>query len=65
MTSNLPPYTIAIFWDRGFENVAIKRLSGHWDLVGTGSYWFDTDEELFEAWPTVEIVGEGIWPEKT
>ena len=66
MTTELPPYTVAVY--RPFPNprqelVAIKRLSGHWDIVGTGEYWFDTDEELFEEWPEVMIVGEGIWPE--
>lgn len=67
--SPLPPYTIAVQkfpWIQGpnqeTEIVAVKRLDGHWDLVGDESYWFNNDEELFEQWPEVEIIGVGIWP---
>ena len=65
MTSPLPPYTVAVFKDhRGIERIAVKRIGGHWDVIAADEDWFDSDAELFEAWPEVEIRGEGIWPKK-
>lgn len=62
MTEPLPPYTIAVYKHKNYELIAVKRLSGYWDIVGTDEYWFDSDEQLFEEWPELMIVGEGIWP---
>lgn len=64
MTDPLPPYTVAVYKQGDYEDIAIKRLTGYWDLVGRGDFWFDSDQEMFDAWPTVEILGEGIWPQE-
>jgi hypothetical protein len=63
MISPLPPYTIAVYKTQRRELVAVKRISGHWDIAGLEE-WFESDEELFEAWPDLEIIGEGIWPQE-
>ena len=63
--SPLPPYTVAVYRPDPQaphrELVAIKRIGGHWDVIGA-TYWLNSDEELFEQWPECEIRGEGIWP---
>ena len=67
MTDPLPPYTIAVQrfpWVRAGQEkevIAVKRIDGRWDLVGGDQYWFNNDEELYEQWPEVEIIGLGIW----
>lgn len=72
MTDPLPPYTVVVYkenvlWNKGLpspswrELVAVKRIGGHWDVIG-GDYWFNSDAELFDHWSEVEIIGEGIWP---
>lgn len=67
MTDPLPPYTVAVQrfdWVKDLrrrELIAIKRIDGRWDLVGDEPMWFNTDQELFDQWPEVEIIGLGIW----
>lgn len=67
MSSPLPPYTVAVYTERGFnpgrELIAVKRIGGHWDVIGM-DYWFNSDTDLFDHWPEAELVGEGIWPSK-
>lgn len=71
LESPLPPYTVAVYKEDILfqsatpspswrELVAVKRIGGHWDVIG-GDYWFNSDADLFEHWPTVEIIGIGIW----
>lgn len=66
--SPLPPYTVAVYKHYPLygnkELVAVKRIGGHWDVIGA-DFWFNSDEELFEEWPEVEIIGLGIWQGET